>query len=311
MPDNLNLILQSLDLKSFKLSNPTLSAAPGRAIVYAGKNQPMAVVFNGEAGGPNRAEVFLGRFSWCYEIDVSEKHLNFDEKLLSSENIQAFAVSVQVVYSVHDPIMIVTNRVANPELVIRPAVTDALAEVVRRFSLEQLKEAQLGIRRLNLADKSLSGLKIRQLFLKLTLTEGADKIVTERALQRAMQQNDLDKARHEAILKDQKAARAQRLILEGPESLLADHLADNPGDALSVAKMLISQRYKNNQMLRDADNINDPLVRDAFLERLTGKPAPAQLMGGSPVESDDPLEMDPIVEDDDDDDDLPPEFRRD
>ncbi len=64
MADTFNPILQSRELKPLSAFNPSPSPAPGRAIVLAGKSQPLLVVRHGERGAPTRGQLMLGRYNW-------------------------------------------------------------------------------------------------------------------------------------------------------------------------------------------------------------------------------------------------------
>lgn len=301
-----NPILQKLELKPLSASNPTPLPAPGRAIVLASKNQPMLVVRHGEGGAPTWGQIFLGRYNWFYEIDMTEQQLACDELLQSNDNITAFRASINITCCVRDPTLIVSNNVTDALLVIRPSIGEAMSNVAVRHSLEQLDQVRQEMRRINLAETAHSGFNIRRLSFSLSLTKEAEKIAAARAMHRLEHQNTMEQVRREDEIRDQKAIRAHRLIKEGPESLLADHLANNPNDTLTVAQILSKQRQRDRDLLRLAGDIKDPYVRDTLVETLTGKPAP-QLTGG-PDSEDEQLAFDPIVEDEDD---VPDDFRRD
>jgi hypothetical protein len=162
------------------------------------------------------------------------------------------------------------------------------------------------MRRINLARTAHSGFNISRLSFNLTLTKEAEKIANTRVLQRLEHQNTLERAGYEDDLKDKKAQRTRRLMREGVESLLAEHLTNNPNEMLNVAKMLYDQRQKEQELLKIADSIEDPHIRNVMIEKLTGKPI-AELTSGS-GSSNDQADYETIVEDDGD---IPDEFRRD
>src|SRR5262249_31651604 len=144
---------------------------------------------------------------------------------------------------------------------IRPPISEAIADIAVRHSLEQLEVVRQEIRRINLAGATHPGFSVRRLSFSLSLTKEAEKIANARAMRRYEHQNTMEQVRRDDEVKDEKAIRARRLIREGPESLLADHLAGNPTDTLAVAKMLSDQIKEERKWLSHADNIKDPYVR--------------------------------------------------
>jgi hypothetical protein len=306
MANTFNPILQNRELKTLSASNPNPSPAPGRAIVLAGKSQPMMVVRHGERGAPTRGQLMLGKYNWFYEIDVTEQHLSFDELLQSSDNISAFRAAINLSCFVRDPALIVENNITDALREIRPSIGEAMAEITIRYGIEELNQVRQEMRRINLARTAHSGFNISRLSFNLTLTKEAEKIANTRVLQRLEHQNTLERAGYEDDLKDKKAQRTRRLMREGVESLLAEHLTNNPNEMLNVAKMLYDQRQKEQELLKIADSIEDPHIRNVMIEKLTGKPI-AELTSGS-GSSNDQADYETIVEDDGD---IPDEFRRD
>jgi hypothetical protein len=306
MADTFNPILQSRELNPLSPSSPSASPAPGKAIALAGKGQSLLVIRYGDGRTLTRGQLMLGRYNWFYEIDMTEQQLNFDESLQSRDNIAAFRASVSLACNVRDPAMIVEHNITDALGAIRPAVVEAMRDVAIRYGIEQIEQVRQEMRRISLA-KTHGGFLISRFSFNLALTKEAEKLASERVLQRLQHQNKLEQAGYDDEIKEERARRARRLIQEGVESLLAEHLANNPNDTINVAKMLYEQRRKEQELLKIADSIEDPHIRDLMIEKLTGKPI-AELTSGSDVKDESSDSDYEIVMADDDD--LPEEFRR-
>jgi hypothetical protein len=132
----------------------------------------------------------------------------------------------------------------------------------------------------------------------------SDSLDKSQILQRSEPEITLDQVRLEAEIKDFRMRRIKWLMQDGVESLLAEHLVNNPDQMVNVAQMLYEQRQKEHEMLKTADTIVDPLIRKAMTEKLTGKSV-AELMSGSNP-GDVLSDYESIVEDEKD---IPEEFK--
>ena len=94
------------------------SPRPGTAFVFVGDGKQPFVVYEGQRG-PTQGELLWGKFSSYYEVDMSERSLNFSEKLPSADNIE-FDAEIKLVYAVND------NLTAQaPAIILRSGRTDA------------------------------------------------------------------------------------------------------------------------------------------------------------------------------------------
>lgn len=309
-----NPILQTQEIKRFSTSTP--SPAPGRAIVLAGKNQPMLVIRHGEGGGPAFTQLFTGAYKWLYEVDVTEQQLTFDELLQSKDNFLAFRASITLACVANDPAAIVANNITDALRVLRPLIGKMIADLAVQYSLEELEQLRHDLAQQGVAQTSAAGFSIRHFICQLSLTKEAEKIAAARAMQRTEHQRAKEQAVLDGELKDIKAERAVKIIEGGPKRALAEYLAENPSSIMEVAERLagLQQREqewqkKQSELLLLADKLDDPDIRNMFIEKVAGKPIHQIGAGTTDANSnDDPIEFDPVV---DDDDDLPEEFQRD
>ena len=315
MANIFNPILQTQEIKPFSTSTP--SPAPGRAMVLAGKNQPMLVIRHGEGGGPKLTQLFTGAYKWLYEIDVTEQQLTFDELLQSRDNFLAFRASITLACVANDPAAIVANNITDALRVLRPLIGKAIADLAVQYSLEQLEQFRQAVDRQGLAQSTTAGFSIRHFSCQLSLTKEAEKIAAARAMQRTEHQRAKEQVKLDEEIKDIKAERAIKIIDGGAKRALAEYLAENPDKVMDVAEKLSGLhqreqewRQRESELLLLADKLDDPDIRNMFIEKVTGKPLP-QLSSGTPGTNahDDPIEFDPVI--DDDDDELPEEFQRD
>lgn len=305
MANTFNPILQSRELKALSASNPNPSPAPGRAVVLAGKSQPLLVIRHGDRGAPTRGQLMLGKYNWFYEVDVTEQQLSFDETLQSSDNIVAFRAAINLSCFVRDPGLIVENNVTDALREIRPSIGEAMAEIAIRYNIGELNLMRQEMRRINLTRTAHVGFTISRLSFNLSLTKEAEKIAQTQALERLDHHTSLERLDREHELKDKRSVRTKRLMEEGPESLLAEYLTDPSNDMMfKVAQMMYEKRQKDQELLKAVDSIDDPRIRDLMIEKLTGKPM-AELTSGS-GSSNAQSDQGTIIEDDSD---MPDEFR--
>lgn len=309
MANIFNPILRTLEIKPFSTSNPTPAPAPGRAIVLAGKNQPLWVIRHGEGGGPGFGQLFMGAYKWFYEVDMSAQQLTFEELLQSKDNFFAFRASINLTCEVSDPATIVANNITDALRVIRPLIGKAVNNLAADYSLEQFDQFKRKIDG-GVSFVTPAGFLVRHFICNVSLTKEAERIASARAMQRIEHSKMFEQTQLDHRIKDEKARRVEGIIQKGPEGLLAEYLANDPDEKiLRVAEMLTNQRQREQEMLRLTDKITDPLVRDALIEKLTGKSVAALPSGPSVTnEQNDQIEFEPVL---DDEEDMPEDFQRD
>jgi hypothetical protein len=150
------------------------SPRPGTAFVFVGDRKQPFVVYEGQQG-PTQGELLWGKFSSYYEVDMSERSLNFSEKLPSADNIE-FDAEIKLVYAVNDnptaqaPVVILRSGRTDASQFLKDLAIDVMRRTSRRYSHENCGEAENAIAARIEEEVRDKGFKLsRPAFVKLSL----------------------------------------------------------------------------------------------------------------------------------------------
>lgn len=163
------------------------SPRPGTAFVFVGDGKQPFVVYEGQRG-PTQGELLWGKFSSYYEVDMSERSLNFSEKLPSADNIE-FDAEIKLVYAVNDnltaqaPAIILRSGRTDASQFLKDLAIDVMRRTSRRYSHEKCGEAENAIANRIEEEVRDKGFKLsRPAFVKLSLHETISTILINRTL---------------------------------------------------------------------------------------------------------------------------------
>ncbi|PPT09286.1 hypothetical protein CKA32_006078 [Geitlerinema sp. FC II] len=183
MPEEKSLFVEQ-QLNRWKRPAPP---KPGSAFVFVGDGKPSLVVYEGEQG-PTQGELMWGRYHTYYEVDMSERSLKFQEKLICSDAIE-FHADIKLTYAVDSspatqaPALIVRNGRTDAGHFLQDLAVDSMRRIARRFTHDQLGEAENSMAARIEDEVRGNGFKLtRPAFIKLSLDESIQSRLANRRL---------------------------------------------------------------------------------------------------------------------------------
>jgi hypothetical protein len=266
------LILSQHEL-SFNERGPR--AEPGRALVYATRD--------------GRAEVRSRRvlpgasgiaFHRVYVVDVADQEGTLKDELPSREVPFQFQVELQVGWRVTDPVRVVDRRIADGTSIVRSRLLDRLRPIGARFSLEDSVRAESQINETFARGVSLKneGITVHYLSARVYLDQPTIEYLEERRRKRRDHELESMDQAHEEELRARRGAAIQAAV-HGEADLLLRHLADNPGDGMTVVRHLAERREMAAQAKRE---LFDKMLAEGFIQEADVDPLREVLLRADP-----------------------------
>jgi hypothetical protein len=212
--------------------------------------------------------------TFCYVVDTAEQRTSFSTTAPSRQDAYPFTVQADVVWRVVDAEALVRSGVDDAAQVVRSAVDDQLWTVGRRFAPDDAAGAEQAGRQAFPANSAVSsGLALVRVLVRMTPYAGltgavrqADSVRHDGAIGLLKMQQESDRMHH------------MRTLLDGDESLLLLHLANNRSDTGSVIQLMLEARQRGETTRME---LFDRMVANNFIQDADVEPLRRALLGGS------------------------------
>lgn len=237
-----------LEHKLDKWKRPSFPS-PGSAHVFIGNGKDNLVIVSGVKNNqntPTQGQIFFGKYTSYYEVDISERLLRFSVQLPSSDELK-FNAEIRTAYSVTRPEIVIQFKKENLELLLKDSVTDVMRKVSRKHRSDKIQEAETSLDdclRQLITDlgKKLEkyGCEISDSSsISLFMDKEIEKIWADRATAAARHEDDKTNIERTHELRTARSRQLAELVKEGDWQTLITMLDPNDADGNKIIMEMI------------------------------------------------------------------------
>jgi len=241
-----------------------------------GQDAPI-VLYPGQSISPG--EAVWGRHDTIYEVDITQKNLDFRTSAPAQGGVWEFSVHFSGSYQVSDPVALINQGIEDPERLLQLVIKDAISQVTQQFDIEDGEQARNAVR--NQLEKGLKKdvpFKLTAIFIELEPDKEAKEYLKEQRRQirkatliqgeaRVMQaQGSIDKLKRQLVKEEdtEMTEHYKQMLDQGITTILAKQLAQDPANAAQVTNFLmqlhqqdVNGKVQILQTMLDKDMIED------------------------------------------------------
>lgn len=208
----------------------------------------VALVFDRVAGPPlvhwpgqGPMDERIGKVRRIFRVDIANRALSFSDRSSSNDQAFPFAVTVEFVCQVRDPLAIVTDRVRDMTAALRPSLMAAIRQITPNYDAMDAARTENAIATRLLNETPSHTVALSGFAVTVQLVDAAHIVSVHR-------ENRVQKMRYDAM---------RPIVDGGREALLANDMALNGGDSSDFLAREQAGMLNALRLLKGDNNLED------------------------------------------------------